>query len=330
MAKRGGLSKVRSLFARNNQGGRLILDIGLSDGDDTWRYRIAVRGESGGLNRPVVHEEIVERNGKIIVQRPNAADEKDKALLTQTHLEQIAANQAFRVLADYFAKVQYFHLVPQIIRDPARFGSLQQDPYGGDFIARMNAEQATRRNAWLRRMEIALSAAVPEFQSLKLEVDPAGRPHLIAGYKNWRENPARQSEAEFSDGTLRLIGLLWTLVSAPTNGGVLLLEEPELSLNAAIVRMLPTVLATAQRDRASLQVVLSTHAPEILNDEGVRANEVLVLRVTGDGTVAALLSDIEEVSAEVDVELPISEIVESLIAPNDLSGLIAAGRTKRR
>jgi hypothetical protein len=76
--------------------------------------------------------------------------------------------------------------------------------------------------------------------------------------------------------------------------------------------------------------VLSTHAPEILNDEGVRANEVLVLRVTGDGTVAALLSDIEEVSAEVDVELPISEIVESLIAPNDLSGLIAAGRTKRR
>jgi len=119
-------------------------------------------------------------------------------------------------------------------------------------------------------------------------------------------------------------------VSAPTNGGVLLLEEPELSLNAAIVRMLPTVLATAQRDRASLQVVLSTHAPEILNDEGVRPNEVLVLRVTGDGTVASLLSEIEDVSAEVDVELPISEIVEGLIAPNDLSGLIAAGRTKRR
>lgn len=326
---RGGLSKVRSLFARNHQGGRLIIELDLSDGDIEWRYRLAIRGEKGGLNRPIVDEETVERDGRIILRRPDAKDEADRVRLTQTHLEQIAANQDFRPLADYFAKVQYFHLVPQIIRDPARAGLLQGDPYGGDFIAQMNAVQANTRSAWFRRMETALQAAVPEFQSLRLEVDSAGRPHLIAGYRNWRETPARQSEADFSDGTLRLIGLLWTLVSAPANGGVLLLEEPELSLNSAIVRMLPTVLATAQRDRA-LQVLLSTHAPELLDDEGVRASEVLVLRATKDGTNVELLSQIEEVEGELAADLPMSDIVDGLIAPQDLAGLIAVGQGRRR
>ncbi|HXH36001.1 MAG TPA: AAA family ATPase [Plantibacter sp.] len=325
---RGGLSKVRSLFARNHQKGRLIIDLQLADGSDTWRYRIAIRGEKGGLNRPIVDEERVEHNGVVILNRPDETDEGDSVRLTQTHLEQIAANQEFRALADYFAKVQYFHLVPQIIRDPSRVGSGVNDPFGSNFIAQMNAVQARTRDAWFRRMETALRSAVPEFQSLRLEVDKSGMPHLIAGYQNWRETPARQSEVDFSDGTLRLVGLLWTLVSAPANGGVLLLEEPELSLNSAIVRTLPTVLATAQRDR-TLQVILSTHAPELLNDEGVRPAEVLVLRVTDDGTVAHILSDIEEVAGELAAELPASDIVDGLIAPRDLSGLIAVGRKRK-
>ncbi len=327
--RRGGISKVRSLFARNYQKGGLIIDLQLADGDDTWRYRLSIKAEVRGKHRPVVDEEYVERNGKILLNRPNDADLADAELLTQTHLEQIVANQSFRPLADYFGKVRYFHLVPQIIRDPARIGVLPGDPYGGDFVAQMNALPTATRNAWFRRMETALQSAVPEFQSLRLEVDSAGRPHLIAGYQNWREKPTRQSEADFSDGTLRLIGLLWTLISAPANGGVLLLEEPELSLNSAIVRTLPTVLATAQRDR-QLQVILSTHAPELLDDEGVRASEVLVLRVTKDGTTAQMLSQINEVAGELEAELPVSDIVDSLIAPHDLSGLIAVGQGKKR
>jgi predicted ATPase len=326
--KRGGLSKVRSLFARNNQRGRMIVDIQLQDGDDLWRYSLSVRGEKGGRNRPIIDAELVVLNEKILLQRPDRADLADPERLTQTHLEQISANQDFRLLAEYFAKARYFHLVPQLIRDPSRLGTTLEDSHGGDFIAQINAVQARTQAAWLRRMQNALRAAVPEFESLRLEVDSAGRPHLVAGYRNWRETPARQSEADFSDGTLRLIGLLWTLVSAPANGGVLLLEEPELSLNAAIVRTLPTVLAAAQRDR-SMQVILSTHAPELLDDEGVLAREVLVLRVTGDGTTATLLSDIEEVADELSAQLPKSEIVDGLVSPQDLAGLIAVGHGKR-
>lgn len=329
LEKRGGLTKVRSLFARNYKKGRVEIRLDFQDGEDSWRYYLSIRNEKGGRNRPIVDEEQVERNGQVLLKRPNSDDKADPDRLTQTHLEQIAANQSFRPLAEYFAKVRYFHLVPQVIRDPGRLGGTTGDPYGSDFISQMNAVPGRTQTAWFRRLQDALRAAVPEFESLKLEVDAAGRPHLIAGYRNWRENPARQNEADFSDGTLRLIGLLWTLVSAPANGGVLLLEEPELSLNSAIIRTLPTVLATAQRDQ-SMQVLLSTHAPELLNDEGVLPREVLVLRVGADGSVATLLSEIDEVSDELAEGLPTSEIVEHLVSPRDLSGLIAVGQGKRR
>jgi len=326
---RGGYGRVRSLFARNYQRGRLIIDVRLADGADTWRYRLTVRGEARGKNRPFVDEELVEHNGVTLLSRPDAQDEADPERLTQTHLEQIAANQPFRVVADYFAKVRYFHLVPQVIRDPTRAGLVSNDPFGGDFIAQMNSVQPQTRKAWLRRLEQALQAAVPEFESLTIDIDPAGRPHLTAGYRNWRSSSTKQNETEFSDGTLRLIGLLWTIVSTPANGGVLLLEEPELSLNAKIVKTLPAVLATAQRDK-DLQVVLSTHAPELLDEEGVLPDEVLVLKVTNDGTSAALLSAIDEVAGELEAELPTSEIVEGLIALPDLGGLVSAGGTARR
>ena len=60
------------------------------------------------------------------------------------------------------------------------------------------------------------------------------------------------------------------------------------------------------------------------------AREVLALQVTDDGTTATLLSDIEEVADELEAGLPTSDIVDGLIAPQDLSGLVAAGKSRRR
>jgi predicted ATPase len=292
-------------------------------------YRLAIKGEAGGHNRPIVTEEYVARDNTVLLHRPDADDQQDRERLTQTHLEQIAANQPFRDIANHFARVQYFHLVPQVIRDPSQRAVLgEHDVYGTNFIASINATPRRTRDAWLGRMQAALRSAVPEFETLGLEVDAAGKPHLRAGYRNWRQAPAVQTEAEFSDGTLRLIGLLWTLISAPAGGGVLLLEEPELSLNAAIVRTLPTVLATAQRSR-ELQVILSTHAPEIVDDEGVDADEVLVLRVTNDGTVGQILSAIPEFAHELEAGLPKYEIVDELISPGDLAELVRAAAPRR-
>ena len=321
---RGGLSRARCLFARNNHKGELAIMVDLRDGEDEWRYELAIKGKKGGHNHPIVVREIVTRNGRELLSRPDANDDRDPDQLTQTHLEQISANREFRPIAEYFAKVNYFHLVPQMIRYP-QAGGASPRVFGSSMIADMNATPVRTRQAWFRRIERALQSAVPGFETLRLEVDKAGQPHLIAGYRNWRRNPSEQNETDFSDGTLRLIGLLWTIISSPANGGVLLLEEPELSLNAAVVQKLASLLAMAQRG-TSMQVILSTHSPELLDDEGIRPEEVLVLQVTSDATVANQLSEIAEVEAQISADLPLSEVVAELINPGDLTGLIKAAR----
>ena len=321
---RGGLSRARCLFARNNHKGELAIMVDLRDGEDEWRYELAIKGKKGGHNHPIVVREIVTRNGSELLSRPDANDDRDPDQLTQTHLEQISANREFRPIAEYFAKVNYFHLVPQMIRYP-QAGGASPRAFGSSMIADMNATPVRTRQAWFRRIERALQSAVPGFETLRLEVDKAGQPHLIAGYRNWRRNPSEQNETDFSDGTLRLIGLLWTIISSPANGGVLLLEEPELSLNAAVVQKLASLLAMAQRG-TSMQVILSTHSPELLDDEGIRPGEVLVLQVTSDATVANQLSEIAEAEAQISADLPLSEVVAELINPGDLTGLIKAAR----
>ena len=324
LESRGGLSRARCLFARNNHKGELAIMVDLRDGEDEWRYELAIKGKKGGHNHPIVVREIVTRNGRELLSRPDANDDRDPDQLTQTHLEQISANQEFRPIAEYFAKVNYFHLVPQMIRYP-QAGGASPRAFGSSMIADMNATPVRTRQAWFRRIERALQSAVPGFETLRLEVDKAGQPHLIAGYRNWRRNPSEQNETDFSDGTLRLIGLLWTIISSPANGGVLLLEEPELSLNAAVVQKLASLLAMAQRG-TSMQVILSTHSPELLDDEGIRPGEVLVLQVTSDATVANQLSEIAEVEAQISADLPLSDVVAELINPGDLTGLIKAAR----
>lgn len=80
------------------------------------------------------------------------------------------------------------------------------------------------RAARLRRIKEALQVAVPQLQELELERDSKGTPHLIGRYEHWRKHDARQDEAQFSDGTLRLLGLLWAVLDGR---GPLLLEEPD-------------------------------------------------------------------------------------------------------
>lgn len=320
VARRGGFGKIRSLFARNNRSGRIEIKIALADGDDLWTYFLSVKSEGKGRHRALVHEEKVTFNEKVLLSRPNAQDITDPELLTQTHLEQISTNRKFRPVYERLGLTTYLHLVPQIIRDPRRATDTVNDPFGGDFIAQMNTVNSTTRTAWLRRMQVALQAAVPQFESLSIDVDSAGRPHLKAGYRNWRSTLANQTEADFSDGTLRLIGLLWALVKIPSQGGTLLLEEPELSLSSEVVRVLPSVLAQAQRSKDA-QIILTTHAPELIDDEGVDPSEVLVLQVSDDGSAGFVLTERPDLVDDINDGIPASDAIRPYVTPEKLSDL---------
>ncbi|WP_297589661.1 AAA family ATPase [uncultured Mobiluncus sp.] len=322
LEKRGGAAAVRSLFARKKP--NIEIDISLKEDNIRWRYYLSIKVEPHGLHRATVDEEIVEKDDEIILRRPSTEDKTDSDLLTQTHLEQISANAEFRQIAKFFASIKYLHLVPQLLRHPDITSEVFKEIYGSDLPSQVNGVQPMKtRAARLKKMAESLRAAVPQFKDLQLDIDAKGKPHLVASYENWRSHEAKQNEQYFSDGTLRLLGIVWTLISAPRSGGILLLEEPELSLNNSVVGMLPSLFAQAQRGIPT-QLFISTHAPAILDDEGVDPSEVLVLQVTSDGTVANLLSEILSVSPQIDADLPLSEITNELISPRSVNLLPAA------
>lgn len=317
ITKRAGLPRVRCLAARSYNKGWVQITIDLQDDqDERWQYDLAFSGEGKGSQRPVVKLERVTRSDVVILDRPNSDDLADPERLTQTHLEQVQVNKEFRVIAEFTSAIRYLHLVPQVIRDSNRSGGQLNDPYGGDFLARVARTPEKTQKARLRSLNAALKHAVPQLDGLELVRDALGVPHLQGRYKHWRTAGAQQNEAEFSDGTLRLIGLLWSLLEAGRGGGLLLLEEPELSLHSSLVRQLPSMFSRLRRT-AHVQIVVSTHAPEIVGDEGIGLDEVLVLSPGEEGTVGQLAKDIPGVSDQIGVGLGFEDIVNSLTEPPD-------------
>lgn len=287
--RRGGVTSLRSLAARRYSDIVIQIEVGNDKTSAAWRYELIFNQDH--RSRPIIKAEKVFKMGQSLLNRPNNDDRHDPERLTQTYLEQVYANQAFRAVAEVFASVRYLHVVPQLIREPERSAGKVNDPFGGDFLETVARTPEKTRNARLRRIRDALIFAVPQLRDLELWRDVRGTPHLRGKYAHWRPQGAWQSEEHFSDGTLRLIGLLWAVQEG---AGPLLLEEPELSLHSEVVRYIPQMFARVQR-RSRRQILVSTHASEMLRDEGIGLDEVLLLLPGEEGTTVQTASDFDDV-----------------------------------
>jgi energy-coupling factor transporter ATP-binding protein EcfA2 len=301
--KRGGVSRLRCLAARRYPDITVRVCLGNDENPDAWEYEL--RFSQDRRSRPIIRSERVAAGGSVILARPDSKDEGDPERLTQTYLEQVYANQEFRPIAEFFQTVRYLHIVPQLVREPDRSVGRVNDPFGGDFLEQIARAQERTRTAWLNRIRDALRIAVPQLQGLELFRDVRGTPHLRGKYEHWRPQGAWQNEDQFSDGTLRLMGLLWIALAG---SGPLLLEEPELSLHPEVVRYIPQMFARVQR-RTGRQILISTHSPDILHDPGIGVNEVLLLEPGAEGTTIRAAGDSEETRMLLEKGLTLADVV---------------------
>lgn len=314
---RGGVSQVRCLHAR--QQSNVAVEVGMSLDEVRWTYRLEFAQDS--QRRALVRKEEVTRDGKSVLLRPDALDSRDPDRLTQTHLEQVNANLAFRPVADFLAQIRYLHVVPQLIRESDRLAPRPHDPFGSDFLEQIARTPKRTLESRLKRINQALSVAVPQLRELKLDRDDRGVPHLKGLYEHWRPNAGWQSEEHFSDGTLRLLGLLWALLEG---NAPLLLEEPELSLHAAVVRFIPSMMNRAGR-KSVRQVLISTHSADLLSDEGIAPEEVVLLEPSADGTRAVMAVQNQQIRALLDGGLTVADAVLPFTAPRHASQLALFG-----
>lgn len=316
---RRGFVGLRSLHARGTESFVGIeVEVGTEAEPRRWSYELRFN-RLGRSPRPTVTREIVRRQGHDVANREITTDEE---AMSQTLVEQASANVEFREFVEFLRSARYLHVVPQVVRDRRRALEAGDDPHGGDLLRRMKQMTTARRDKGLRLIGEALKIAVPQFTSLYLEDDEDGVPHLIARFQHWRKPQAKQNEEYFSDGTLRLIGLLWSLSE---NGGPLLLEEPELSLNDSVVSTIPTMFLRMQ-ERSGRQIIVTTHSAALFDNPDIGLKEVYLIEVDENGsTIKSLYEDLQ-VRAQVENGMTISEAVLPLMRPrhiDDLAGVSA-------
>ena len=319
--KRGGVSKIRCLAARRAPQVILEVDLGNNSGEGPdWTYRLEIVQDKA--SKPVVKKEVVERFGKVILSRPDDEDESDPERLRQTHLEQVNANKQFREISEFLNTVRYLHIVPQLVREPDRSTGKVNDPYGGDFLERLARTTKSTLESRLNKIRTALRVAVPQLKDLELVRDNRGTPHIQGLYEHWRPNAGWQTEDQFSDGTLRLLGLLWAVLEGT---GPLLLEEPELSLHPELIRHVPQMFARLSRKRGR-QVFVSTHSGDLLQDSGIDANEVLLLIPSHEGTRVMTAQEDDQIVALLENgDLSIADAVLPRTSPSNASQIALFG-----
>lgn len=302
ITQRGGIPKIRCLSARRETEVGITVELKHPGADKfLWRYSIGIKLEQRGAREPYLVYEKVWRDGdeEPILNRPNDEDIKDSKRKTQTYLEQVSANQSFREIADFFQQINYLHLVPQLIKFPDAFtgNKLAGDPFGIDFLVSVARATPKVRDIRLRKIQGALASVVPQFRQLEYIPDKVtGVPHLQVKFDHWRGFPSNQREDQFSDGTLRLIGLLWSLLSGDS---LLLLEEPELSLHTGIVNQLAPLIHRLQKTKTGKrQIILSTHSEALLSHQSIDAGEVLMLVPDKSGKTQILPASSDEQISE--------------------------------
>lgn len=319
IGRRSGITGLRCLSARRYSNVEMLVELKEIDGDSKWEYEVAFNQDK--QRRPILRKERVLRNGQVLLDRPNDEDREDEARLSQTYLEQVNVNRPFRDLTTFFSSIRYLHIVPQLVREPDRSVGRSDDPFGGDFLEQIAKIPEKTRNARMRRIKGALHIAVPQFQEIELDRDTRGTPHLRGKFQHWRPQGAWQTEEQLSDGTLRLMGLLWV---AMEGGGPLLLEEPELSLHPEIIRMLPQMFARIQR-RTARQIFISTHSPDLLRDDGIGLDEVLLFIPEKEGTMVSAATAHKDIQQLLQGGLSLADVVIPKTRPEKVQQLTLFG-----
>jgi predicted ATPase len=320
---RGGIKKIRCLAARRKS--NILIEVDLSDEKSEellWTYSLDFMHTGGGVVKSeakILSENVYSaKESKWIKARNDKSKDEDVETLKYTHLEQITANKDFREIQTFFQNIEYLNVVPQLVRESSSYNSSKnyEDFFGRNFLERISSINEKTRNAYFRRINNVLKIAVPQLEELQFHKDEMGIPHLEAKYVHWRAKGSKQSEEQFSDGTIRLIGFLWALLDS---NGTILLEEPEINLHPKIVNQFPEFISKIQRSKKSVkQVLISTHSYDLLDNLGIRPDEVIVLINSAEGTVVKTINAIEELKALLDSGFTIAEAIIPFTAPKEI------------
>ena len=206
--------------------------------------------------------------------------------------------------------VRYIHPNPKKMLER----SDHYDPdHGTGFFQHAGRFSDQQLDAVVDRIRPIMAAVVPEIPNLSYQRMGLGTELVFYSDTPVRGASGVYSHEQFSEGTLRLLGLLFDLATLPRDTSVVLIEEPETFLQASVVRSLPSLLAEFAMNR-DVQMIISTHSPELIDSELVLPSQVLMLRSENGETTGQLLSESNDprIKAVVSARLPKSQGIDAV------------------
>jgi predicted ATPase len=212
------------------------------------------------------------------------------ASIDRLYLVSASGLPAFRPIYEALSRMGFYNLNPDRIRD-------LQSPDAGQLLARDGSNiasvlaQLTKHNPKRKqRIEEYLSKVVPGVHGVEAKVvgpkETLEFRQQVAGSRD----PWRFLAANMSDGTLRALGILVALFQTGNGTGAQVplvgIEEPEIALHPAAAGLLLDGLREASR---STQIIVTSHSPDLLDDQQLDANSLLsVYAEAGSTHIAAL------------------------------------------
>lgn len=214
----------------------------------------------------------LDRTGKRFRANVEPFNGKAVQMMAEESLAITFLASAFSEVFQILSRMRVYSIEPSRLRE-------MQDPDSGANLRRDGANAASvldeiaRRAPWdLERIKQFLSAVVPDTNSVATVRH--GQKLALEFMQEWDTGKRLNFEAfSMSDGTLRAFGLLLAVYQRETPS-LIVVEEPEASIHPGAAGAILDLLRHASNQ---MQVIVSTHSPEILDAKWIEDNNLRVV-----------------------------------------------------
>jgi predicted ATPase len=176
--------------------------------------------------------------------------------------------------------------------EPAKLREMQDSDSGASLRADgSNAtsvlQEIERQNSGqVERIGQILASIVPNTK--RVRTIKHGNKLSLEFTQEWGQQKRINFEAfSMSDGTLRALGLLTAIYQRPAPS-LMVIEEPEASIHPGALEAILDVLQLASR---KVQLVVTTHSPEVLDGKWIRDNHIRIVSWQDGATRVSPVSD---------------------------------------
>ena len=217
-------------------------------------FRTVTSAEYGGIIDPKREQyHWVWRESPPIPGEPIGGKYRTQPVLTQTFREGLLSD-----LLSVLESVRFLELSPERMREPSVPGAINMGDSGQNLPSVLESVCADFRRkttlmSWLQEL------TPMDVSGLEFPRDPSGRVHLRIVEQDGRSISAYGA----SDGTLRFLAMLAALLS-PNPAGIYFFEEIDNGIHPNRLWLL-LELIEKQTEKGDIQVITTTHSPDMLN-----------------------------------------------------------------